>query len=395
MNFDDEHGEGPAAETRPTEAGSEEETPTWEKIGAYLSAGDLKLAHAALRELSERSPDLAEAWINRGALERAMGDPEPAAAHLERGIALLEARADEADPLLVPAYLNLAEVLETLEEVGRAAGVLRQAFRRAPSSPAPLIQLASLQARAGDLDAAIRTSREYCLAAVSILAEKPSIGIVRKFQKAIEAADEIDGKLLLIATREAHAMAFDAAAWPLRDTARFEAQCASTDGEAGSIYALSRADAFIDASGEARSLTPSPVYGFPGNAPAAREALFTVPVELGAPFETRISTRTAWNALALRVRFRDALDETRLDAAEQAIAAWFRRGFEGGFSLQEGKGFFHAISRPTRIGARALRFEIDLGLANQTAIAALVDALADLHRRVPIDRVVLGNGLVG
>lgn len=399
VNFDDERGDRPEAmpapEARPTASESGVELPTWEAIGAYLSAGDLKRAHAALCELCERSGELAEAWINRGSLERAMGDLEPAAAHLERGIALLEARADAVDPLLVPACLDLAEVLETLEEVDRAASLLRQAFRRAPDSPASLIQLASLQARSGDLGAAIRTAREYCLAAVSILAEKPSIALVRKFQKALEAAGEVNGQLLLIATREACAMAFDAAAWPLRDTARFEVQCNPAAGGVSAIYDLKRDDALIEATGERRSLTTSPVYGFPGNAPSAKGALFTVPIDLGAPFEMRISTRTAWNALALRIRFKDALDELRLKAAEAAIAAWFKRGFEGAFSLQQDKGFFHAISRPARIGARGLRFEIDLGLANQTAIAALVEALAELHRQVPIERAVLGNGLLG
>ncbi len=377
---------------------SEEALPTWEAIGAHLSAGDLPRARAALTKLCDRSPELAEAWINRGALERALGDLESAADHLERGIALLDARAQAADPLLVPACLNLAEVLEALEEVARSAAALRQAFRRAPESPAPLIQLAGLLARAGDLAGARQAARDYCLAAVSILAEKPSIGPVRKFQKALEAADAVDGRLLLIATREACAMAFDAAAWPLRATARFEVPCAPADlapGAAPSIFDLERCDALVEATGERRALTSSPVYGFPGNAPAAREALFTVPVDLGAPFETRISTRTAWNALALRVRFKDALEGMRLSAAEGAVAAWFKRGFEGDFSLQRDRGFFHAISRPARLGARGLRFEVDLGLANQTAIAALVEALAELHRQQPIECAVLGDGLLG
>ena len=102
-----------------------------------------------------------------------------------------------------------------------------------------------------------------------------------------------------------------------------------------------------------------------------------------------------WNALAVRVRFREALDDERARAAEDAIATWFRRGFMGGFSLQRDKGFFHALSRPVRVGERALRWEVDLGLANQTAIAALIETLADLHQRHPIDRLVLGDGLIG
>ena len=397
--FDDKiDGGGPADETAgATEAARSDGAtlPTWEAIGAHLSAGDLPKAHEALRALCEASPELPEAWINRGSLERAMGDLSSAATHLERGIALLKARSHSADPLLVPAYLNLAEVLETLEDVSRAADVLREAFRRAPESPSPLIQLAGLQARAGNLDAARRTARDYCFAAVSILSEKPSIALVRKFQKALEAADAIDGRLLLIATREAYAMAFESAAFPLRESARFEVAREEVSEGTGDAYTLNRSDAFVEATNEWRTLTPNPVYGFPGNAPAAREALFTVPAELGAPFETRVSTRTAWNALAVRVRFREALDDERARAAEDAIATWFRRGFTGGFSLQRDKGFFHALSRPVRVGERALRWEIDLGLANQTAIAALIETLADLHQRHPIDRLVLGDGLIG
>ncbi|MDR0965725.1 MAG: hypothetical protein LBM75_04365 [Myxococcales bacterium] len=369
--------------------------PTWEAIGAALNAGDLPRAYAVLKAMTELDPELAEGWINLGALERAMGELRLAVEHLERGIALLEARSHSIDPLALPAWLNLAEILETLEEVDRSAAALREAYRRDPHSPAPLIQLAGLQARAGHLDAAIQTARDYCRAAVSILSEKASIGLVRKFQKAIEAADTVDGKLLLVATREATAMAFDAAAWPLRDTARFEVPRPSSD-EIDDVFELKRDDALIEATGVPRTLLTSPVYGFPGNAPAASTALFTVPIELGGPFPVCIATRTAWNAMALRIRFTHAThDDDDMLRALVPITDWFRRGFDGQFSLQKDKGFFHAISRPVRVGDRGVRFDIDLGLANQTAIAALVEAIADIHRHHPIERVVLGDGLLG
>ena len=369
------------------EAGADQ----WQAVGESLHSGDMAAAKAALEGICRINPDLAEGWINLGSVERALDDLNAAAEHLERGTALLSAREGAPDPLLLPAWLSLAEIHELREDLPKAESALRQAFRRSPDMASALIQLAGLKARAGDLKGASDTAAEYCRAAVSILSEKASIGLVRKFRKAIDSAEAVDGRLLLIATREAAAMALERALASLPPGTRPEAVISTT---ADSAFDLKRADA-VTASGEARELLEGPVYGFPGSAPQARDALFTVPAAIGAAFPVFVCTRTAWNDMHIRIRFQKAAGNDVSRLALPVLSDWFRKGFTGGFSDGSGRGFFHSLSRPVPIGERGIRFDLDLGLSFQTAIDDLVERLNVLHAAEPIERVVFGDGLLG
>ncbi len=369
------------------EAGADD----WQAVGESLHSGDMTAAKTALERICRVNPGLAEGWINLGSAERALDELEPAAVHLERGIELLSAREGPPDPLLLPAWLSLAEIHELREDTASAEKALRQAFRRSPDMASALIQLAGLKARSGDLKGASDTAAEYCRAAVSILSEKASIGLVRKFRKAIDSADGVDGRLLLVATREAAAMAFDRALAALPPGARPEAVTSTT---AEDVFALRRADA-VTPSGEARELLSGPIYGFPGNTPQARDALFTVHAAIGAAFPVLVCTRTAWNDMHIRIRFENADSADAAQIALPVISEWFRKGFTGGFSDGSGRGFFHSMSRPVLIGSRGVRFDLDLGLGFQSAIDDLVERLNTLHAAFPIERVVFGDGLLG
>lgn len=363
----------------------------WEAVGKCLNQRDMAGAKAALEVICRESPDLAEGWINLGSVERALDDLPSAAAHLEKGVALLSARDATPDPLLLPAWLSLGEIYEILEDIPLAEKALRSAFKRAPEMASAMIQLAGLKARSGDLVGAKKAAKEYCMAAVSILSEKASIGLVRKFQKTLDAADTVDGRLLLVATREAYAMAFDRALNSDGSSMKPEAVVST---KADEVFALKRVDALVESTGEARELVRSPVYGFPGNAAAAKEALFTVPAALDSDFPSFVCTRTAWNDMHVRIKFKDAKGDDVLKLSVPVMEAWFRRGFAGEFSDGQGHGFFHSMGRPVPIADDGVRFDVDMGLSFQKALDALVADLNELNRTAPLAKVVFGDGLL-
>src|SRR3990172_2458696 len=72
------------------------------------------------------------------------------------------------------------------------AGALRSSKRRDRPTRGSAAALSSLLARAGHLREADEVATKYCLAAVSVLAEKGNIGLVRKFQKALKEAHTLD-----------------------------------------------------------------------------------------------------------------------------------------------------------------------------------------------------------
>lgn len=152
-----------------------------------------------------------------------------------------------------------------------------------------------------------------------------------------------------------------------------------------------RFDAVHPQTGERWMIHDAPTYGFPKDSPAAAEGFFSVPHAAGTPFPVLTCTRTAWDYFFVRLRFAQGLREQTLERAEALLGAWYLRGFGGGFS-EGGRGSFHFIAKPRRIGKDGLRYEVDLGLSGLAAVPALFEALRALHAQEPIDVAVLGDG---
>jgi tetratricopeptide (TPR) repeat protein len=381
--------------------------PNWsaEEIRALAmqraAEGDAEAAAEQFERLSVLEPEQGDGWINLATAERAQGKLAQAADHYRRGIALLEALQAPDQGLLATALHALGATLEGLEETDAAVEAYSRSAQVDPRAPTPFAALSGLLARAGHLREADQVATKYCLAAVSVLAEKSNIGAVRQFQKALKDAAAVDGNLVLIATREAYAQSFAATAAKLPRGARLEVEPHRRD-EAGRAVPLLpnpnrpasrvRFDALKPETGERWMIQDVPTYGFPPGCPAAADGHFSIPHPAArTPFPVFLSTRTAWDYFFVRMRLRRGLSPEAIARAERHLGAWYLRGFEGGFS-EGGRGFFHFLSEPTPVGPDGLRYEVDLGLAQLDAIPALFDALTALHAEEPLAVVMLGDG---
>lgn len=374
----------------------------WARAYQQVAEGKMEEAAETLGSIVERDPTAGEGWINLATAERALGRDHLAAEHYEKGIALLEKMAPEDKGLLASALHALAGTYEELELTGKAIAAYRASAKNDPRAPTPFASLATLLARAGLLEEAGKVATQYCLAAVSILAEKTNIGFVRRFQKALGQASTIDGNLLLVATREAYARGFEQTAKKLPTTARYEVEPQRRD-EAGELvpvlanpnrpWSRVRFDAVDPDSGGRWMIQETPTYGFPGNSPAAADGLFSVPYKVEVPFPVLIATRTAWDYFYVRLRFEQGLKPTTIERAEALIGPWYLRGFEGEFGEKDqNRGYFHFLAEPFAIGDYGLRYEVDLGLSQLDAVPALFDVLAKLHESDPIAVCVIGDG---
>jgi len=366
----------------------------------HVNAGRMDEALRVFSQLAEHDPDAADGWINLAAAERGVGRLELAAEHFRTGVGLLRRGGHEDKGLLATALHALGATLEALELTDEAVAAYRESAQNDPRAPTPLAALSTLLARAGHLREADKVATEYCMAAVSILAEKQNIAQVRRFQKALKDASAVDGNLVLAATREAYVTSFEEAVSKLPPGVQIEAE-PYTHGPGGAAvpvladadrpFSRVRFDAVEPKTGERWMIHDAPTYGFPKDCPAAVDGFFSVPHPAGTPFPVLVCTRTAWDYFFVRLRFVHGLRPATVARAEAELGAWYLRGVNGEFG-EGGRGHFHFLSRPLVVGKTALRYEVDLGLSQLEAIPALFEALGRLHADEPIEIAVLGDG---
>ena len=366
----------------------------------HVNAGRMDQALEDFQVIARDDPEAADGWINLAAAERGFGRLHLAAEHFEKGVEILRRAGHEDRGLLATALHALGTTLESLELTDAAAAAYRESAKNDPRAPTPLAALSTLLARAGHLREAENAATEYCLAAVSILAEKANIAQVRKFQRALKDAATVDCHRLLIATREAYVSGFEEAVAKLPEGVKIEAEPLKRDEQGHAVPVLAdpdrpfsrvRFDAVHPGSGERWMIHDAPTYGFPKDCPAAVDGLFSVTFPAGMPFQVLMCTRTAWDYFFVRLKFVGGLRERTVERAEAALGKWYLEGERGAFA-HEGRGYFHFLSKPFPIGDYGLRYEVDLGLAQLDAVPALFQALGELHLEEPIEVAVLGDG---
>jgi Flp pilus assembly protein TadD len=356
-------------------------------------------ALAAFEQLVTADPGAADGWINLATAELSVGRPQEAAANFEKGVSLLRASNQFEPDALASSLLGLGAAREAAGLVDAAAAAFADAFRAHPASPRPLQALAYLLARAGDLAAADTVALEYCKAAVSVLPEKPNVASVRRFQASIQAAASLDGGEILRAAREAYAARFAEVSRTLPPSVRLEAALyqKGEDGkpvllvpDAGRPFAATRIDAIDTATGDRWMIDETPTYAVPPGTQDTAFAQFPVRWATDEPFHVSVSTRTAWDYLSMRIRFRAGATEEKVADADRTLGQWYAHGFEGGFGTGA-SGCLHFISPPKPLGEKDLLYEIDLGLADLRAAAALLSSLEAIHRQHSLEAVVLGD----
>ncbi len=366
----------------------------------HVHHGRMEEAAEALAKLAQLEPESPDGWINLASVERDLGRLRAAAENFRRGVHLLESSPSVDRDALARTYTALGATLQSLELTDEAVAAFRRAAAADPRAPQPHAAIASLLARAGDLQEADRAATAYCRAAVSLLSEKENIGAVRRFQAAMKAADTVEGLKLLAATREAYVRTFNEVATKLPEGVRIEEEPFRRDGSGQPVPILAnprrpfsrvRFDAILPTTGQRWMINETPTYGYPKNCAAAAEGFFSVPLEIGNSFRTVVATRTAWDYFFVRIRFVHGLRSGTLEQTEKLLGEFYEQGFTGTYA-QEGKGHFHFISEPFAIGDEGLRYELDLGLSRWEAALGLMETLERLHALEPIEVVSLGDG---
>ena len=113
-----------------------------------------------------------------------------------------------------------------------------------------------------------------------------------------------------------------------------------------------------------------------------------------ADFPVWGSSQTPWNLLNISVVFSEA---TSSDAAKTAldnsIGDWYTAGFNGEFGSHD-QGRFHNISDPMNTHENGVRYDLDCGRAEASAIDDLLKRLAIVNASHPIQVVMIGRGFV-
>lgn len=125
------------------------------------------------------------------------------------------------------------------------------------------------------------------------------------------------------------------------------------------------------------------------------EPLAQMPVTLpwsGWPFQVFVTSRCPWHWLTIAIQLAEpASEQERIDAVDETIGSWYLAGYNGDFGDAE-SGRFHYATNPDFVGDRGITYTIDLGRARPEAIDDLLKRLTVLHDRVPLARVLFGQG---
>jgi predicted O-linked N-acetylglucosamine transferase (SPINDLY family) len=108
---------------------------------AALNAGRLRAARCLILAVLDLAPELPEAWILRGMIDRKLGRTERAVDHYHRAISLAPDNAD--------AHHNLGNALAHLGRDAEASGAYRDALALDPGRLAPRLGLATILGGAG------------------------------------------------------------------------------------------------------------------------------------------------------------------------------------------------------------------------------------------------------
>ena len=97
-----------------------------------------------------------------------------------------------------------------------------------------------------------------------------------------------------------------------------------------------------------------------------------------------------WNLLHITIQFESA---DPVAAADPTVGDWYTAGFDGQFGAPD-RGRFHSITDPMQIGPHTVRYDLDCGRAEVTAIEDLLKRLNVLHGEHPIAGVLIGRGFI-
>jgi tetratricopeptide (TPR) repeat protein len=160
-------------------------------------------------------------------------------------------------------------------------------------------------------------------------------------------------------------------------------------GEGARPYAAARVDLVDPATGKAGLVGDEPMIV----ALAGHEIIAQAPILFEWPnsdFPTWGSSQVPWNLLNISIVFEGNLPEEKIDST---IGDWYTAGFDGAFGSPD-RGRFHSITPPIPVGEKGVRYDLDCGRAEASAVDDLLKRLSVLHSSHPIATVMIGRGFV-
>jgi tetratricopeptide (TPR) repeat protein len=164
-----------------------------------------------------------------------------------------------------------------------------------------------------------------------------------------------------------------------------------TIAEGARPYAATRVDLVDPASGQAGLVGDEPMIV----AVEGHEIISQAPILFRWPndnFPTWGSSQVPWNLLNISIVFEESVDADAAHASvDQTVGDWYTAGFNGEFGSHD-RGRFHNISDPMPVGPSGIRYDLDCGRADVTAIDDLLNRLAIVHGSHPIHALMIGRG---
>jgi hypothetical protein len=110
----------------------------------------------------------------------------------------------------------------------------------------------------------------------------------------------------------------------------------------------------------------------------------------GQDFQVWGSSQTPWNLLNITIAFESGDPIAAIDAT---IGDWYTAGFDGAFGSHD-QGRFHSITDPIQMAEHIVRYDLDCGRAEVTAIEDLLKRLSVVHAHHPIAGILIGRGFL-
>ena len=159
--------------------------------------------------------------------------------------------------------------------------------------------------------------------------------------------------------------------------------------EGARAYAGTRVDLVDPNTGQAALVGEMPMMV----AIAGHETLAQAPIIFdwpGQDFPVWGSSQTPWNLLNITISV-DAVDPVA--ALDATIGDWYTAGFDGAFGSHD-RGRFHSITDPMVIAPNTIRYDLDCGRAEATAIDDLLKRLSIIHANHSINGLLIGRGFL-
>ena len=370
-----------------------------QKALTAVQGDDPEAAREALMLALTEHPERLDLVHTLAIIELQNGDPVMALELAEKAAAVAQERRDPRDLVLLPQLL-LAQgaAHEELRQPTQALAAYDAILDREPDHPLAIQGKGHLLLAWGQIEKGLNILQSAVDAgkdeARFLQATEKLIAGVKKY-----VADDLHPRNFVDAHRGSYVEFFNHHAAEMADKGWIAEAARMRKDETGNFvpiiadgakpYAGTRVDLVDPQTGQAGLVGEQPmVVAVEGHEIIAQTAIvFEWP---NTEFPVWGSSQMPWNLLSICIRFDNQNPET---AGDPTVGDWYAAGFEGAFGTTD-QGRFHSISDPELLDEHTVRYQLDCGRAEATAIDDLIKRLSVLHSTHPISGVLIGRGFL-